>query len=66
VAPKRLFYEAFSLLHKQMKLPALEMQNLNNESSPQALSRNNSHKAEANPGINADEEEAVSLIGKER
>lgn len=62
VAPKRLFYESFSTLHQLRKLPALEMQGLGTTrsiSSPPTQSSNNAVAI-------VDEEEVVSLIGKER
>jgi hypothetical protein len=65
VAPKRLFYDAFSSLHQLMKLPALEIQM--KQGPPQSPARTNSYAGESSPGIkDADEEEVVSLMGKER
>jgi hypothetical protein len=62
VAPVRLFYEAFSYLHSQKKLPALEMSDLNRHSTP---SRSNSMDRDTSMH-SKDEEEVVALIGKER
>jgi hypothetical protein len=61
VAPSRLFYESFSNLHQRMKLPALEMQSLEQSSSYGAPSRTNSLNTGSPKG--ADDEEIVSLIG---
>ncbi|KAG7338391.1 10 TM acyl transferase domain found in Cas1p-domain containing protein [Nitzschia inconspicua] len=67
IAPKHLFYESFSSLHQRMKLPALEMQPLHQSSSCSPPSRTNSMNG-GPPAVvkGADEEEVVSLIGKER
>jgi N-acetylneuraminate 9-O-acetyltransferase len=67
VAPSRLFYEAFSSLHQKKKLPALEMHPLQQSSSQSPPSRTNSLNGGSPPFVRgADEEEVVSLMGKER
>jgi hypothetical protein len=66
VAPSRLFYESFSILHQRMKLPALEVQGPQQPSSFSAPSRTNSMNGGTSPVVKgADEEEVVALIGKE-
>jgi len=69
VAPKGLYYEAFSILHQNNHLPALEMQNLPPTSPVHNDVRIQSHTStmvdEGSPK-NEPAEEIVSLIGKTR
>lgn len=64
VAPKRLFYESFSTLHQNMKLPALELQDLPTTIAAHDDTNNNDIRSSAIK--QADEEEVVLLIGKEK
>mmetsp|Transcript_26366 Transcript_26366/g.72453 ORF Transcript_26366/g.72453 Transcript_26366/m.72453 type:complete len:1010 (-) Transcript_26366:383-3412(-) len=67
VAPKRLFYEAFSTLHQTKNLPSLEMQERKTIVSGQNTT--SVERIESDVGTspnNETEEELVSLVGKER
>lgn len=64
-APKRLFYEAFSTLHQNKNLPALEMQDLPS-TIPVHTNGTNNDEERGSPIKQAAAEEVVSLIGKER
>jgi len=59
VAPRRLFYESFSTLHQDMKLPALEMKYL-----PTTIATHDGKLG--SPIEQVVKEEVVSLVGKER
>jgi hypothetical protein len=62
VAPRRLFFEAFSYLHQKKKLPSLEMPGPSSTlSNPQ---RSSIPVPERRPS--ADDEEMISLVGKEK
>lgn len=64
LAPKRLFYEAFSTLHRTQNLPALEMQGLQRTNSKENGINNNSD-GQVSPTRQLEGEEVVSLLGKE-
>ena len=63
VAPKKLFYEAFSMLHETQNLPALEMQGLPKTNSKRN-GINNNIEGQGSPTQQLEVEEGVSLLGR--
>jgi N-acetylneuraminate 9-O-acetyltransferase len=76
VAPKRLYYEAFSSLHQKMKLPPLDAENMpgsptlslvsSRSLSPQQVERRMSSFDQSGDAPADGDQEIVSLLNKER